>query len=165
MTSHLPKRTPLIQAPCLLQCQCWSLSASCPCTDPTRTFCCRLGSLEVKGVQQQRQVLHHALGIIKQACTEYAKLSSDIIDPWTEHCSRNVSYHTGPLPLCRVLRVVVSCSASHPGAMYMDKGASPVQLASTFQENSKAATSFQLYAAGGSFEESTHGVLGRVEFI
>ena len=40
--------------------------------------------------QQQKQVLRHALGIIKQACTEYAKLSSEIIDPWTEHCSRNV---------------------------------------------------------------------------
>ena len=88
------------------------------------------------------QVLRHALAIIKQACREYAKLSSDIIDPWIEHCGRNVSHHMGPLPLCRRLGVVVSCSANHPQAMYLGKNAKPVRLASTFQENRHAI--FQL---------------------
>ena len=98
-----------------------------------------------QGVQQQQghQSLRHALAIIKQACKEYAKLSSDIINPWIEHCGRNVSHHMGPLPLCRRLGVVVSCSASHPQAMYMGKNAKPVRLASTFQENSRAIFKLQ----------------------
>ena len=83
----------------------------------------------------QPQILCHALATIKQACREYAKLSSDIIDPWIEHCARNVSHHMGPLPLCRRLHVVVSCSANHPEAMYMGKDAKPVRLANTFQGN------------------------------
>ena len=139
MASHLPNRTPLIQEPCVMQCQRWSLSASCPSTDHTRTFCCKPGSLEVNGAQPQ--LLCHALAIIKQACREYAKLSSDIIDPWIEHCGRNVSHHMGPLPLCRRLHVVVSCSANHPEAMYMGKDAKPMRLTSTFQETAMQATS------------------------
>ena len=89
----------------------------------------------------QPQLLCHALAIIKQACREYAKLSSDIIDPWIEHCGRNVSHHMGPLPLCRRLHVVVSCSANRPEAMYMGKDAKPVRLASTFQETAMQSTS------------------------
>ena len=91
---------------------------------------------EVKGIRL-------ALAIIKQACRKYAKLSSNIIDPWIEHCGRNVSHHMGPLPLCRRLGVVVSCSANHPEAMYMGKDAKPVRLASTFQENSRAIFKLQ----------------------
>ena len=98
-----------------------------------------------QGVQQQQgqRSLRHALAFIKQACREYAKLSSDIINPWIEHCGRNVSHHMGPLPLCRRLGVVVSCSVSHPQAMYMGKNAKPVRLASTFQENSHAIFKLQ----------------------
>ena len=89
---------------------------------------------DCKGKRWQSRVLR----IIGKACVAFSNLSCEQIEPWITHCGRNVSHHMGPLPLCRRLRVLVSCSRTSKHALIMGKDTRPVRLAMSFQEKAIA---------------------------
>ena len=99
---------------------------------------CWLSAWQAQRRTAQTSRAQFIVSMVARACISYSAVSPDVLNPWIEHCGKNVSHHMGPLPLCRRLGVLVSCKRSHPKVLRMGKNAKPVRVATSLREKTAA---------------------------
>ena len=99
---------------------------------------CLLSAWQAQRHTAQTSRAQFIFSVVARACISYSAVSIDVLNPWIEHCGKNVSHHMGPLPLCRRLGVLVPCKRSHPKVLRMGKNAKPVRVATYLREKTAA---------------------------